>query len=131
MEVTEIRARLEIWAKIINSARDQVEWFSGAGMQPEAPIMCAIFDLMDRYSSTLCELMGIEAGEMNWLYWYACENHMGKDGKEAGYDGDLRKIKTLDDLAWLVARELSGNEKSRDGHSTTGPTENSASQQEA
>lgn len=106
MKREEILPILTKWAKVINSARDQVEWFSGAGMRPEAPILCAIFDLMDRYSSTLCELMGIEAGEMNWLYWYACENHMGKDGKEAGYGGDLRKIRSIDDLAWLVEMEL-------------------------
>ena len=28
--------------------------------------------------------------------------YRGTKGKQAGYDGDLRPIKTVDDLAWLV-----------------------------
>ena len=39
-----------------------------------------------------------------WISWYIWENDWGKNAMEAGYDGDMKPIKTTRDL-WKVLTE--------------------------
>mgnify|MGYP003413356868 FL=1 len=36
------------------------------------------------------------------LAWHAAENDMGAKGREAGIGSDLRPIRTVEDLLWLI-----------------------------
>lgn len=42
----------------------------------------------------------------NGLNWFIYENDCGAKGYEAGIDGDLRPIRTIDDYLWLVNLEV-------------------------
>lgn len=69
------------------------------GLDIGGPMFDTVWGLFDAYTSTL----SVEVGDFDgWLEWHADENHMGKDGKEAGYDKKLRKIKTLTNLYGLI-----------------------------
>ncbi|MCH9835404.1 hypothetical protein K0U83_07060 [bacterium] len=100
----EILPILTKWAKVINQANEAADNLNAVGMSPEAPILEALWAATEALTHAVETRLGIASP--GWLDWYACENHVGKDGKEAGYGDDLRKIKTLEDLAWLVEMEL-------------------------
>ena len=125
MEVMEILTK---WAKVITQANDATDKLNAVGMSPEAPILEALWAATEGLTRAVEMRLGIASP--GWLDWYATETDMGSKGLEAGYDGDIRPIRTMEDLAWLVEMELSGNEKSRDGQSTTGPTEDSKKESE-
>jgi len=38
----------------------------------------------------------------DWIGWFIYENYFGKSGYEAGYNDNLKKIKTLNDLWRLI-----------------------------
>lgn len=56
---------------------------------------------------TLCDLM-IEAisilidDNQEYILWFVFENDFGKSEKKAGNKGDLREIKTVANLRWLI-----------------------------
>jgi hypothetical protein len=43
--------------------------------------------------------------DCNWIGWWVYDNYCGKGNLTAGYNKDLRPIKTLDDLWWLISYE--------------------------
>jgi hypothetical protein len=57
--------------------------------------------IFEAYTKTLGELLG---DELDWLTWYAYDNKMGKSALPAGngHSVKLKKIKTLEDLLWLI-----------------------------
>ena len=61
----------------------------------------AVWETFSLYSDTLSKLLGDDT-EDTWLDWYCYENDMGKKGYDAGYDGELKPITTLEDLADLI-----------------------------
>jgi len=73
---------------------------STIGLDPNGPLFDTVWRLFDGYTTALGAQIG-DAGE--WLAWFCMENDMGAKGMAAGYDGKLRKIKTLADLYWLIA----------------------------
>lgn len=70
------------------------------GLDPNGPLFDTVWGMFDSYTNALESQIG-DAGD--WSYWYRMENDMGGNGMTAGYDGKLRKIKTLADLYWLIA----------------------------
>lgn len=52
-------------------------------------------DLMDR----------IYSPKDNWISWWVWETNMGMDKKKAGYDGNQKTIKTVNDLWALICEE--------------------------
>jgi hypothetical protein len=71
----------------------------GVGMA-ETPLWQASWGVFEQYTKALGDLIGDPRGD--WLDWYAYENDMGGKGYEAGYDGQMRPIETLGDLADLI-----------------------------
>lgn len=69
------------------------------GCHPESQLHETLWFLFDGHTTTLARLLGDEGG---WLEWFCHENDMGAKGHEAGYDGDMRPIKTLEDLYMLI-----------------------------
>lgn len=69
------------------------------GLDPNGPMFATVWSLFDAYTATLA----VEVGDFDgWLEWFYAENEMGAGGKAAGYDKNLRKIKTLGDLYGLI-----------------------------
>jgi hypothetical protein len=58
---------------------------------------------LDDYIRVLLELVGDDSG---WISWYVFDNEFGKRKLEAGYDGNVVKITSIDMLWKLI--ELSG-----------------------
>ena len=58
----------------------------------------------DLYTEMLSKLLGDDTDD-NWLDWFCYENNMGERAMDAGYDGNIKKITTLDDLADLLIEQ--------------------------
>lgn len=54
---------------------------------------------LDSYIKVLSGLVG---DLDTWIDWFVFENGMGASGLKAGYDDKKKRIKTLDDLWWLI-----------------------------
>lgn len=54
---------------------------------------------LDSYIEVLSRLVG---DSFTWIDWFVFENDMGASGLKAGYDNKEKRIKTLDDLWWLI-----------------------------
>lgn len=70
-------------------------------LRVENPLTDAVWKLFGEYTRKVAESVGDESEGLNW---YRYENGMGANGMEAGETGKpLRSIRTLEDLAWLIA----------------------------
>ena len=72
------------------------KWLSCA---PESKLYGAAWMAFDNYTDCLERLVG-DSG--SWLHWYCWENGMGKKRLEAGIGNNMRKIKTIKDLLWVI-----------------------------
>lgn len=68
-------------------------------LQPESPVCDTVWRLQSALTAATADLVG-DCGE--WLNWYALENDMGRKGMEAGPAGQLREIRTIGDLLWVM-----------------------------
>jgi hypothetical protein len=92
---------LKTWQTAIENMQANLEPLEKALMfSPESPLIEAIHVLQD--ACTQATGMALGDDEMGWMSWYWLENRMGKTGYEAGFDGNLKPIKMLDDLLWLI-----------------------------
>lgn len=99
MTTPEIKSHIYRWETERLAMEAQVKALEAiSGKNPDAPVLLCLFGLFTAYTEALAELL--DAGD--WLSWYWIENDSGAKGHAAGYDDDLRKIRTLDDLCWLV-----------------------------
>ena len=69
------------------------------GLAPQGDLWHACSCMMSALTLTTAELVGDEA---EWLEWYWLENGMGSKDLSAGYDGQEKHIRSLDDLFWLM-----------------------------
>jgi hypothetical protein len=70
------------------------------GLDSDGPMFDTVWKLFDAYTGALA----VEVGDFDgWLEWYQAENDMGARCYAAGYDGKLRKVKTLAHLYGLIA----------------------------
>ena len=95
----EAMAMLEAWkaqhAAIEAVMRDIERVF---GTIPDSRLFEVSWESFDLHTKTLELLLGADT----WLEWFSADNDMGERGHEAGYDGQLFKIRTLDDLYVLI-----------------------------
>ena len=70
------------------------------GMEPEGKLGDNLYLLHEYTVSVLEELIAGE--DYGWIEWYIWENDYGEKEMEAGPKEDLRKIKNVDDLIWLM-----------------------------
>ena len=59
-------------------------------------------DLFDDQIKLVAELIG---GSKDDLEWFVYENKCGNRGYQAGIDGDMRNIRTVENYLWLVDLE--------------------------
>lgn len=101
MTANEIKAHIYDWAterERIDNILKPFEELSGT--LADSPLVDVMDLVFSAYTRTLAELLGDD--EIGHLDWFWLENDMGKAEHEAGYDDDIRPIKTLDDLVWLI-----------------------------
>lgn len=92
---------LKTWQAAIENMQKNLEPLEKALMfAPEAPLIEAIHTLQD--ACTQATGMALGGDEAGWMSWYWLENGMGSKKYDAGYDGELKPIETLDDLLWLL-----------------------------
>lgn len=69
------------------------------GCHPENPISDAVYLLQSEFTKVVAASVGDDA---EWLDWFWLENEFGKRGFEAGFGENLRPIKNIEDLVWLI-----------------------------
>lgn len=95
-------AILKRWADAINTGTEHCDKLDEAmGLSPESKTRAAFYDLMEALTKATAELVGDTMGNLEW-HWM--DNDMGRKGMRAGRDGDMREIRTLEDLIWLLER---------------------------
>jgi hypothetical protein len=69
------------------------------GLMPESVLCESLYQIQDDCIKTLSYLVDDNFDNISW-YVFECE--YGDKDMEAGKEGDIRAIKTIDDLRWLV-----------------------------
>jgi len=69
----------------------------------ESPLIECMWSV---FSGKVDIVSGIVGDNGEWISWYIYENKSGKAGLEAGTDENMRKIKDLDDLFWVINLEV-------------------------
>lgn len=101
MTAAVILPHLQRWADVVtdlDSAMDALDEVTGCN--PESRLRTAIYaatGLANEWAAAQCNTT------RGWIEWYWLENNMGAAGMEAGFDGQLRKIETLEALAAMIA----------------------------
>lgn len=68
----------------------------------------SIYSTFDTHLQTVKDVVG---DKDDWIEWYLYDNDYGKKEFEAGYDSNLKPVKTIDDLLELI--ELGNNRDSK------------------
>lgn len=63
------------------------------------PVCDTVWRLQSALTTAYAQLVGDVDG---WLSWFACENDYGRKGMKAGLRDDLRPIRGVPDLLWLL-----------------------------
>lgn len=91
---------LERWESTVTKTDQQMaNMHRSIGLQPDGALMTFLASTLDELTKTVAELVGDCSG---WLDWYHYENDMGDRALEAGPSGQLRKIRCLEDLLWVI-----------------------------
>jgi hypothetical protein len=94
---------LKMWESTINESDSVFDpMIEMMGLHPDG----ALCELVGRLQSDLTESVSMAVGDTNgWLAWYWLENDMGNKGMEAGYNGNLKKIRFVDELLELIEQD--------------------------
>ena len=99
MESKDKLKALQVWEQVTKAVDKQLDDFEKLFGFVESPFTDAVYRMMYEYTYDVAKNVGDAS---DWLNWYQFENGMGKKCLSAGYDDDMRKIKTLEDLLWLL-----------------------------
>lgn len=69
------------------------------GMDYESALGRATWFAFDNYVSAVSAAVGDDG---DWISWFIHENDCGQRAMQAGYDGKLKKVKTVKDLVKLI-----------------------------
>ncbi len=94
--VREFHAR----AKEIERVMDAMD--SVLGMSPESDFYTAAFGLIGGYMAAIEEAYSMGG----WLDWWLHECRLGDRPMQAGFDGELRTVATVDDLLLIIEEEI-------------------------
>lgn len=96
----QIASALHAWQHAIEQADQRMQpAIEALSLPPESPVWLAVQDLQTALTVITAAYVGDRDG---WLDWFWTENDMGRKGAEAGPTDDMRPIKTLADLRWLL-----------------------------
>ena len=83
--------------KAVNDAFDTLE--SALGVQPDFGFFNECWKAME----ASLKAVSIAVGDKdNWISWFVYENDYGRGALKAGYDGKLKKIRTVKGLVRLI-----------------------------
>ena len=103
-DLAEILPVLQRWAETVTAADEALALLASAvGSEPEAPVPQAMYALQGLADEWAAERIGTST---HWLEWYRLENDMGERGHEAGWEDDMRPIRSLEDFAALLAGDI-------------------------
>lgn len=104
-EISSVEQQVELlkqWQDAITAVDAEVDKVMEVlRIDPECPLFESIWKLQDVYTQYLSDKLGLG----DWIYWYQYDNEMGKKGHEAGVVGNLRSIKSFEDLIWVAKLE--------------------------
>lgn len=96
-------AHIHAWHDAMVKADDTIQPVIDAlALCGEDPITNTVWQLQGDLTRAYAALID-DAFES--LSWFAGENDMGRNGMEAGVDGNTRTIRTVGDLLWLIELE--------------------------
>ncbi len=103
MTPAEILPHLKRWKHEMDHA-DKIcdTYLDPLKLSPESPVYSCIWSLQDALTVAVGRVVG---DRDDWLSWYANDNEMGACGRVAWVNGKPRKIRTLNDLAKLIAED--------------------------
>lgn len=91
---------IQAWHAAMTRADDAIQPVIDAlKLCGEDPITNTVWQLQTDLTRAYAALIGDAFESMSW---YASENDMGRQGREAGISGTLRPIRTVEDLLWLI-----------------------------
>jgi hypothetical protein len=100
MTPAEKLAALQAWQVAIERADKLINpVIEALQLTPESPPCEAVWGLQGALTAAVAAQVG---DSFEWLNWYAHENNFGAVGHVAGPVGATRKIRTLEDLLWLI-----------------------------
>lgn len=100
MTPAEKLAALQRWQAAIERSDALIDpVIMALGLSPESAVSNAVWGLQSAFTREVGAIVG-DTGD--WLNWHVHENDMGKRGFSAGPGEDLRPIRTLADLLWLI-----------------------------
>ena len=103
MTKPEIYAELQAWERVQKGLDAQLDLlYDLAGCQPDSPLPAAIYAVADAHTDAVARIVGDTAGAMEW---WARECDFGNYLLSAGKGDKIRPIKTLKQLAGLIATE--------------------------
>ena len=81
----------------IEAINKHVDWMAFIGFDPQSmPVknLCALMSSLPGYF--------LDGSTSEWISWFCYDNEFGASGRVAGVDGDMRQIKSIDDLIWAI-----------------------------
>ena len=91
--VVKLLVSLDEHRRVFDSATDQLM------ISPESPLQEPFYGVTDDLITACSDLTG---DRFDSLSWWVYENDFGRNGMDAGADGDIRKIMSYEDLRWLL-----------------------------
>lgn len=90
------------WQATVESQESALEALDAALGYSDGPLRQSCHTMQERYTRAIATILGDDI----WLEWFCYENDMGGKGMEAGYEGNLKPIRTLQDLIGLIDNEV-------------------------
>lgn len=101
MNKKEILKTITEWERVQKELDDQIDkLYELIGYQPESKLLTAIYTVSEAHTNAVELIIG---DEMQWLDWWKYENKYGESGLSAGKTAKIRPVKTLSQLAGLIA----------------------------
>lgn len=100
MTVDEMLPILQRWHDDVTAVESVMQRLADlTGMTPESCLSGAIYGALDSLTESVSRIVG---DECEWLAWYWIDREMGSKGLDDGLPTDMREIRTLKDLAWVI-----------------------------
>lgn len=97
------KQKVKIVAELKNILKENEKELSNIynifGANPDGNFQRSVFKLQDFAIKQTSKIIG---DNEEWLDWFIYENDWGEKAFEAGYDDNLKEIKTIDDLVDLL-----------------------------
>lgn len=101
MTKSEILNELQQWEALQKSLEAQLDKLCDLmGTPGESPLLEAIYFVLEAHTEAVARIVGDDTKSM---WWWVSENNYGRNGLYAGKGNKMRPIRTLKQLAGLIA----------------------------